>query len=102
MDPSRDLYNSFKSLTLPVMISQSILRFDSPQMSSVDRNVVLNALQDTIHRFNLDDKTFVRELNDNEFEVTGLEGLPLHSFTLRCEELGKKVDYEKRTVICVQ
>lgn len=85
-----------------VMISHSIIRFDGPNESSIDRNAVLNALQETIQKFNLNGKTSIREISEAELEVTGLEGLPLHSFTLRCEELGKQVDYEKRTVICLQ
>lgn len=93
---------SSKPIKRCTMISNSIIRFDNSTLSSVDQNAILHALQETIHKFNLDGKTSIQKINENELQVTGLEGLPLHNFTLRCEQLGKQVDYEKRTVICVQ
>lgn len=81
-------------------LSSSIIRFHSSS-SNLDQNRILTLLQDTIHKFNLDQKASIKKIGENEIEVSGLNGMPLHNFTLKCEELGGQVDYEKVTIISV-
>jgi len=38
-------------------------------------------------------------LDDETVEVTFMPGLPVHNFVLEAEALGKKVTYEKKTIV---
>lgn len=105
MDCSLQVCCIKKSLTMTITISSEmqqpnhlkVVKNDAqqdqnhPELKSLFEQVLLekNAL----------DEKQVRWLNNSTVEVSGSVGLALHSFVLRAEELGKKVSYEKKTVI---
>ncbi len=62
---------------------------------------VVRILNEVMDKFGESGKVSLNSDSEDELNVTGLSGQALHDFTLRCEELGRRVDYEKRTVIHV-
>ena len=62
----------------------------------------LNLFRESLKQLNADSSTRISQVDDETIEVYGMPSMALHNFALKCEQMGRKVDYTKEITLNIR